>query len=375
MMKRELHNMKNNSNELESFRLLIVGNQERFVHLEQFMNELIKIGIKTKLIYDLDYVDKFFDLNFLKKNQKENNLNKILDEFKPTVVLLDRISKIGEKIIEKNIPIWILLRGNCWEELEWAKKTIYKNKRHQMSVKRNEKLYDFCFKKSELILPISKYLEKEVIKRYPKKNIQVFPADGRNPDEWKKEFSNKLKHPCVGLVQGMNIWGKTRELLTLNNVMKELPEITFYLAGDGSYSEKVIPYLIKNTNFVWLKNLDYPNGVKKFLSEIDIFVSLTGLEGLGQTIIESLLMKKPTIASNTGGVPELIIDNKTGLLVETGDEQVVIEKIRKLIDEPEFSNQIAETGYEFVKKEFSWKEIAKKFKDIIKTDLVERDIE
>ena len=149
--------MKNNSNELEeSFRLLIVGNQERFVHLEQFVNELNKVGIKTKLVYDLDYIDKFFDLNFFKKNQKKNNLNKMLDEFKPTIVLLDRISKIGEKIIEKNIPIWILLRGNYWEELEWAKKTIYKNKRQQMSVKQNEKLYNFSFKKSELILPISK---------------------------------------------------------------------------------------------------------------------------------------------------------------------------------------------------------------------------
>ena len=43
--------MKNNSNELEeSFRLLIVGNQERFVHLEQFVNELNKVGIKTKLV-------------------------------------------------------------------------------------------------------------------------------------------------------------------------------------------------------------------------------------------------------------------------------------------------------------------------------------
>jgi len=54
---------------------------------------------------------------------------------------------------------------------------------------------------------------------------------------------------------------------------------------------------------------------------------------------------------------------------------MVVEKIHKLINESDFANQIAETGYEFVKKEFSWKEIAKKFKDIIKTDLVERNIE
>ena len=67
--------------------------------------------------------------------------------------------------------------------------------------------------------------------------------------------------------------------------------------------------------------------------------------------------------------------NRLRLLVETGDDQMVVEKIHKLINESDFANQIAETGYEFVKKEFSWEEIAKKFKDIIKTNLVERNIE
>jgi glycosyltransferase involved in cell wall biosynthesis len=236
-------------------------------------------------------------------------------------------------------------------------------------------LFDLCLRKSSLILPISKYLENEVRKRYPEKNIKLFPADGRDPEEWFPITVQKLKHPCVGLLQGLNIWGKSKELLTLKNVLKELPQVTFYLAGDGIYRNEIIPQLENFENFVWLKNLKYPEEVKEFFSEIDIFLLLSGLEGLGQTIIEALLMKKPTIASNTGGVPELIADNKTGVLVETGDDQMVVEKIHKLINESDFANQIAETGYEFVKKEFSWEEIAKKFKDIIKTDLVERNIE
>ena len=42
------------------------------------------------------------------------------------------------------------------------------------------------------------------------------------------------------------------------------------------------------------------------------------MEGLGQTIIEALLMKKPIIATNVGGIPELIRDGKNGLLVKNG---------------------------------------------------------
>ena len=347
-------------------RLLVVGDKTRFIHLKQFIRELEKIGIESKLIYDIEFIDKFFQMNIKKRIEKNKNFKKILQEFEPDVVLLDRISNIGKKVIKENIPLLILLRGNYWEESSWAKKTIYKSRINKLAIAKNEKLFDVCLRKSSLILPISKYLENEVKKRYPEKNIKLFPADGRDPEEWFPIKVQKLKHPCVGLLQGLNIWGKSKELLTLKNVLKELPQVTFYLAGDGIYRNEIIPQLENFENFVWLKNLKYPEEVKEFFSEIDIFLLLSGMEGLGQTIIEALLMKKPIIASNTGGIPELIIDNKTGVLVETGDDQMIVKKIHKLINESDFANKIAETGYEFVKKEFSWEEIAKKFKDIIK---------
>ena len=350
----------------KKFKLLVIANKERFIHLEKFLEELNKKGVETKLIYDLDYVNKFLELNFMKKSSRKKEFEKILKTFNPNVILLDRISRIAENIVDKKIPLWILMRGNYWEEAMWAKKTIYKSKKQKISVERNEKLADYCFKNSKLILPISKYLEKEVRKRYPGKDTVVFPADGRDPYEWENSINKKLKHPCVGLIQGLNVWGKTRELLTLNKVMKKLPEVTFYLAGNGAYADEVIPKLTNNRNFVWLKNLEYPDEIRKFLSEIDVFLLLSGLEGLGQVIIESLLMKKPTIASNVGGIPELILDNKTGLLVENGDIDMIVRKISKFVDEPEFSKEITNQGYKMVKREFSWTSIAEKFELIIK---------
>ena len=357
----------------KKFKLLVIGNRDRFIHLEKFLSELNKKGIETKLIYDLDYVNKFFEPNFIKKFSKKKKFEQVLKTFNPTVILLDRISRIAEDIIEKKIPLWVLMRGNYWEEVKWAKETIYKTRRQRLSVKRNEKLADYCFKNSELILPISKYLENEVMKRYPKKKTVVFAADGREPQDWSKITNCELKHPCVGLIQGLNVWGKTRELLTLNKVMKELPEITFYLAGDGAYANEVIPKLINNKNFVWLKNLNYPNEIRKFLSEIDIFLLLSGLEGLGQVIIESLLMKKPTIASDIGGIPEVIVDNKTGLLVENGNSEMIVKKISRFLDDPEFAEKITEQGHELVKKEFSWENIAGKFELKVKEFEMKKD--
>ena len=343
-----------------------MGDKTRFIHLKQFTTELEKIGIESKLIYDIEFIDKFFQMNIKEKIEKDRNFKKILKEFDPNAVLLDRISKIGKKVIEQNIPLLILLRGNYWEESSWAKKTIYKSKIKKLAAAKNEKLFDHCLRKSSLILPISKYLENEVRKRYPEKNIKLFPADGRDPEEWFPITVQKLKHPCVGLLQGLNIWGKSKELLTLKNVLKELPQITFYLAGDGIYRNEIIPQLENFENFIWLKNLKYPEEVKEFFSEIDIFLLLSGMEGLGQTIIEALLMKKPTIATNVGGIPELIRDNENGLLVKNADGKKIIQNINKLLSDSIFANEIAETGYNMVKQKYSWKTIAENFFTILK---------
>jgi glycosyltransferase involved in cell wall biosynthesis len=183
--------------------------------------------------------------------------------------------------------------------------------------------------------------------------------------DWIQVESQKLIHPCVGLVQGFNIWGKTRELNTLQDVMRKLPNVTFYLAGDGIYRNEIIPKLKKFENFVWMGNLEYPNDVKKFFSSLDVYLLLSGLEGLGQSIIESMLMKKPVIASNIGGIPEIVIDGETGFLINLGDSDQIVHLINDLLSKPDLVKKITTKAEENVKMNYSWASIAKKFVDIL----------
>ena len=53
----------------------------------------------------------------------------------------------------------------------------------------------------------------------------------------------KLKHPCVGVLQSANIWGKAEQMLILKKLMKKMPDVTFYWAGDGPYRKKILPEL------------------------------------------------------------------------------------------------------------------------------------
>jgi len=325
------------------------------------MDALQKNDIKCKLIYDIEYSNKFFDINIKNRLGRQKKLKKLLDEFRPDVVLLDRLSGIATEITKAGIPFFILLRGNVWEELKWAKETIYTSPQKRLSFLKKQRFIKTCFNNASVILPISKYLENVVRKNIPEKNIELFSVDGRDPSEWNQVSGMNLKHPCVGLLQGMNVWGKTRELLILTKVMKELPGVMFYFAGDGLYKDKIIPKLKNFKNFVWLGNLEYPIEVKKFLSEIDVYLLLSGMEGLGQTIIEAFLMEKPVIATNIGGIPELIEDGKTGFLIEAGNHDDLIKKINQVFDQPIVASNMSSKGKETMQENFNWDSIAKKF--------------
>ena len=249
-----------------------------------------------------------------------------------------------------------------------GKKTIYKSKINRLRVKEDEKNFNYCLENANLILPISTYLEKIVKEKFPSQKIKILAADGRKSDDWKNVQGMKLMHPNVGLLQGMNIWGKTRELLTLKQVMSQLPNVKFYLAGDGIFRDKVIPELEKFENFSWLGDLDYPKQVKEFLSEIDIFLFLSGLEGLGQSIIEASLMKKPIIASDVGGVGDLIQNGFNGFLVKEKDDKQILEIIQKYTNENKLTKEIAENAYNSVREKFDWRNITTKFLEIIQEE-------
>ena len=175
----------------------------------------------------------------------------------------------------------------------------------------------------------------------------------------------KLKHPCVGLLQDANWWGKTKEMLTLEKVLEKMPETSFYWAGDGPYREKITDELEKYENFHWLGRLDYPDKVRDFLNEIDVYALISGMDLAPLTLKEAQLMKKPVIATNTGGIPEMMIDGQTGFLVEEGDHNGWIKHLSNTINDENLSKKLGEEGRKFVNETFNWEKIAKNFLKIL----------
>ena len=259
----------------------------------------------------------------------------------------------------------MLLRGDYWSEIKWAKETLYKGIVMKTVIKIKEKRAKKCFQNSTTILPICNYLNGIVKNNYPKKPTKVL-YQGIDPKKWYPSKGLTLKHPCVGLLQGAVIWGKTREMLVLQKVLESMPDVMFYWVGDGPYAEKILLVLKKYKNFKWLGALEYPDKVREYLSEIDIYALISGIDMSPLTLQEAQLMKKPVVATSVGGIPELMRDNETGFLVEKGNAEELIEKLSLLVNDKEKRNTMGSIGRKFVEDNFSGDIIAKKFINIVK---------
>ena len=105
--------------------------------------------------------------------------------------------------------------------------------------------------------------------------------------------------------------------------------------------------------------------MRQFLSEIDIYALLTGIDMSPLTLLEAQLMKKPVIATNVGGIPELVKNNETGFLIEKGNSLDLIDKISVLVDDKIKRESMGEEGKKFVEENFSWEIITEKFLQIM----------
>ena len=350
-------------------RLLIAyGSKGKKFHMTEFVGALEKIGIECKLVKDTDYSNGFPSKNIRDWFFGNREFKKLISEFKPDAIFTDRQTHFGLATIKSKIPLFILLRGHYWSEVIYAKQTLYKDPMSRCVIQFRNRITEKCFSGAAMILPICIYLEKVVKEHHPKVPTSVF-FEGINSLYWYHTEGMKLKHPCVGLLQDANWWGKTKEMLVLKKVLEKMPEVTFYWAGDGPYRDHIITELNKFSNFKWLGRLDYPDKVREYLSEIDVYALISGMDLAPLTLKEAQLMEKPVVATNVGGIPEMMQDKKTGFLVNEGDSQDLIDKLSVLISDKIMADKIGKEGRKFVEETFAWDKIARNFLDVMRSNV------
>lgn len=155
-------------------------------------------------------------------------------------------------------------------------------------------------------------------------------------------------------------------IVALNKLKENTDKkLTLYVVGDaGNTKEKFIKLaeennLLNDINFLGVQDRGY---IKKLHNKSHIYILPSKREALGVSIIEAAASGTTVIASNVGGIPEVIEDGKEGLLVSPLDYNDLYKSINKLVDNPKFRFKITKNARKKSKK-FSYDNIFKKIEN------------
>jgi len=100
---------------------------------------------------------------------------------------------------------------------------------------------------------------------------------------------------------------------------------------------------------------DYRSDVPDFIASLhSLVIASTGTEGQSRIAPQAFAMKRPVVATSVGGLPELVVDGETGLLVEPGNAEAMAAAIEKTWEDSEATHYRVERAYEFAMRELDF---------------------
>lgn len=241
------------------------------------------------------------------------------------------------------------------------------------------KLLDYA---SHIISPSKMYTEKSLFLRLYRDKTVVIPnginiQDFYVPDS-KDCYREKLGLPVDGkivLFFGFLAPYKGPDILlsALPRILAAVPNTRLIFAGRGIMRQDLENLsrklgLEKNVLFV-----DYVKDELKssYYKSADVFVlpSVMDTECFPLTILESMVCGTPVVASEIGGIPDAVINGRSGFLVPPGDEESLATAIVNILNDNEKREDMSVFGKKYVEA-YSWTDIAEKTEDLYRMALI-----
>jgi glycosyltransferase involved in cell wall biosynthesis len=143
------------------------------------------------------------------------------------------------------------------------------------------------------------------------------------------------------------------------------------IVGDGNLRESLKKMCIDLDIQGKVEFLGYRRQVESLISDFDVFVLPSISEGLGLALLEAMALGKPVIASEVGGIPEVVKNNSNGILVSPGNDKALAESIIKVLSNKTDSRIMGEKGQKTVLEKFSSNAMIEKTIQIYKKILVD----
>jgi len=203
---------------------------------------------------------------------------------------------------------------------------------------------------------VKKFLTDKVLVRSAKitivpNGLEEFKVKDRDPD---------MK---IGFIGGLNI---QKGIPTLVSAMRELslefPDLKLEIIGDGPLKnqlERLSADIKSNVKFLGQKE-----DIADFLTSWKMLVVPSVSESFGQVALESFIASRPVVATSVGGLPEVVLEDATGILTKPADVPDMVHAISFLLHNPKEAERMGRNGRKIYERFFTAKRMVSAIEDI-----------
>ncbi len=237
------------------------------------------------------------------------------------------------------------------------------------------------------IITVSKNNAQILKKLYPKHNQKISVIhNGIDTTWWKsqllrftendlKEIKEKVFHAkkdtlIIATIAELHERKGLKYLIkAMPELVKKFPNVKLIIIGEGP-QRKELEQLVKKLDMqANIELLGRQNDIPFLLKSSNIFALPSRREAFGLVNAEAMICGLPVVATKVGGIPEIVADEKTGILVKPEDEKELEQALETLIKSSDKRERMGTAGHELVLKEFDAKKMAEEYEKIYKKEI------
>ncbi len=242
-------------------------------------------------------------------------------------------------------------------------------------------LHRWLYERVQFIIAISAVIQQNIIRTHPISADRVVVVHHGvdmqrfNPqavDRWhiREALGFSREQFVLGIIGRLQLAKGYLEFLQMAHALKHRYPHCRYLwvgeasRGEGEEAQKILRRIDELGLQKWVKWVGYREDIPEMLAAMDLFVFPSHAEAFGLVLIEAMAMGKPVISSNCDGVLDIVVPQRTGLLVPPRQPEELTRAAIRLIESPELRKAMGEAGRKRVETHFNQTLMLKKMKEL-----------
>jgi glycosyltransferase involved in cell wall biosynthesis len=141
-------------------------------------------------------------------------------------------------------------------------------------------------------------------------------------------------------------------LQALKQIEPQTGPVHAVFAGEGVLEENLREMAASLGMSERVHFLGFRRDVIEVVSALDVFTLPSLKEGLSIAVMEAMALRRPVIATAIAGMPEVVHDGETGLLIPPGDVEALVQALLRLLNDPQFAKRLANNGRQLLEQHF-----------------------